>query len=845
MYIGIDLGTSNSTIAGIEDGKARVFRPADGGEALPSVIYIDKRGHRLYGRRAYDQALIAPENVAIGFKRLMGTDTPISIESIDTELTPEECSADIIRQLLGQASTETGLDSFEGAVIAIPASFNQMQSEATLRAAREAGLEKIDLIQEPIAAALAAMAGAKRDGKFIVYDLGGGTFDLAILQAEKGKISIIAQQGVNMLGGRDFDRMIVSELVRPWLTANFDLPGSFLRDPMYRRLNRIAMLASEKAKIDLSSLEIAAIFASDDEIRLMDQSETEIFLDAPITRSQFEELIRLPIEQTIALIKTTLEENDLTPEEIDRIVFVGGPSRIPLVRRLVTESLGIEADLKTDPMTAVAEGAAYYGETRAWGNNKKEKSTPQLEESAPKETEGHATIDGEPDLFFDFDLRTANDSTTLHVHVDGPSANRKMTITNDEWQTKALDLADGLEIVLPLETVGEHNFDVHVFDDNGGKIDEHTQSLTITRLVGEAIEVPAVHSIAVKVRATEQAEENSFIFLVRKGDKLPAKGEIQLKSGAILGAGSTASLGFEVFQVEFPERIEVNLCVGLFRIEGSDLPEGEKINQGDPIIFSWRMNESGILQAFVKLPSHKIELQTPRFYAPQAGQISYEGTSGHSFTTAILQRAKEEWGDLSAAVGPSENPDINFLKTRLEEQLEILEESADDAETIRQISEEGRFIRQDTLKLGLKYADPLLQRHLGKMIFAFNRVCRSSATSEEISAIDELSTKVQDIINQKDSKQFAAGQLCLSEMRRIFFMVAWRNEAYVKAWFDKLADESWLFADQKTFRDMVKKGKASLNDPETLRTIVLELNANRVALSASDTVNDLATIIKG
>src|SRR5271169_4278275 len=127
MYIGIDLGTSNSAIAGIIDGEARVFRPADGGDVLPSVIYVDKRGHRLYGRRAYDQILIAPENVAAGFKRLMGTSTTIDLKGASMALTPEECSAEIIRQLLGQATTEAGSVDITGAIVTVPAAFNQMQ----------------------------------------------------------------------------------------------------------------------------------------------------------------------------------------------------------------------------------------------------------------------------------------------------------------------------------------------------------------------------------------------------------------------------------------------------------------------------------------------------------------------------------------------------------------------------------------------------------------------------------------------------------------------------------------------------------------------------------------------
>ena len=150
-------------------------------------------------------------------------------------------------------------EKITGAVVTIPAAFNQMQSEATLRAAKMAGLERVDLLQEPIAAALAAMEGAKRSGRFLIYDLGGGTFDAALAQAINGEVKIIAHQGINMLGGRDFDRMIVNEVVRPWLAKTFDLPENFQRDPTYRRLIRIAQLAAEKAKIDLSSQEEVSI----------------------------------------------------------------------------------------------------------------------------------------------------------------------------------------------------------------------------------------------------------------------------------------------------------------------------------------------------------------------------------------------------------------------------------------------------------------------------------------------------------------------------------------------------------------------------------------------------------
>jgi molecular chaperone DnaK len=233
MYLGIDLGTSNSAVVGNLDSQLRVFKTSDGSDVLPSVIYIDQRGHRLYGRRAYEQTRLSPDNVAKGFKRLMGTSTPMKFRASGQVMTPEECSAEILRQLVSQALLETNASEIVGTAITIPAAFNQMQSEATLRAAAAAGLDRVLLLQEPIAA---AMAQAKNNsGQFLVYDLGGGTFDLALIQNLSGSINIIGHEGINMLGGQDFDRILINEVIRPWLMESFSLPEEFQKKDKYAR----------------------------------------------------------------------------------------------------------------------------------------------------------------------------------------------------------------------------------------------------------------------------------------------------------------------------------------------------------------------------------------------------------------------------------------------------------------------------------------------------------------------------------------------------------------------------------------------------------------------------------
>jgi len=268
MHLGIDLGTSNSAVVGNINSQLRVFKTSDGSDVLPSVIYIDQRGHRLYGRRAYEQTRLSPDNVAKGFKRLMGTSTPIKFRASGDVMAPEECSAEILRQLVSQAVLETNESEITGTAVTIPAAFNQMQSEATLRAAAAAGLDRIVLLQEPIAAAMAQ--ANNNSGQFLVYDLGGGTFDLALIQNLSGSINIIGHEGINMLGGQDFDRILIAEVIRPWLVETFSLPDDFQKQDKYGRLIGKSLMAAEAAKIDLSTADTSTIFMSDEDIRVQD-----------------------------------------------------------------------------------------------------------------------------------------------------------------------------------------------------------------------------------------------------------------------------------------------------------------------------------------------------------------------------------------------------------------------------------------------------------------------------------------------------------------------------------------------------------------------------------------------
>lgn len=862
LYLGIDLGTSNSVIAGLRDGRVKIFRPTDGGETLPTMIYFDKRGHRLFGRRAHDQAFINPENVAAGFKRLMGTNTPITIPGVELTLSPEECSAEIIKQLIAQMITEIGEQKIDGAVITIPAAFNQMQSEATLRAAEMAGLERVALLQEPIAAAMAAMAGTPRDGHFLIYDLGGGTFDVALAKAKDGEVAIVSHQGINMLGGRDFDRMLVHDIVRPWLKEQFTLPEDFARAPEYRRLMRIAQLAAERAKIDLSQVEETQIFASEDEVRMKDQAELDLYIDATVTRKDFEKLIKTPVENTIALIRTLLEEANLKTEDLVSIVFVGGPSRIPLIREMVAAALDVPVDLKLDPLTAVATGAAYHAESLTW-DAKPGAAKGEKPKASRKPKEARVDVDKKQtglDLSFDYSARTASDKASIRVVLRAkPAKARWMRALReeDEWQSPLYKLEDGLTLTLPLPKVGENRFTIAVYDEQRDPLPHGERELTVTRTATSAASIPAAQTIAVKLM-DRKLGENILEALVEKGTSLPAEGKAVFRAARDIKAGAGHALAVELFQLEYPEKVELNLCIGVFFITGADLPEGYHLRKGEAVTFNWHMDESGILRAAVLLPAHSdddaadddgtpIELQTPRFYSPQAGAVAYDVKQGHPFTLAMLKQAEDDWGDLAAAIGPAAGSDIQLLKDRIDDQRMILHDAGEDAEVIRQVSEESRFLRQDIARAGARYALPLLQRRLGRLNAIFNRIARPFASAEELERFDTGSKEIQAIINENRDTDAAHGERRLEDMNDDFFDIAWRDRNFVRLWFNRLKHESFLFPDMTEFQSMVDAGTALLRegDDEALRSLVKRMFDIRVRLAASDTVSDPATLMRG
>ena len=362
-YIGIDLGTTNSAIASWDGENIRLFKSPDQHDVTPSAIFIDRRGNKYVGSRAYMNAARNPDNAATLFKRLMGTSTPVKLPAVNITMTPEDCSAEVLRTLFGYLPEEIRSNGDIGTVITVPAAFNQMQKDSTMAAADAAGLGNVALMQEPVAAVMSVMRQRKNDGIFVVYDIGGGTLDVAIAESISGRVNLLAHGGIAMCGGRDFDRILFDNVVKPWLFENFDLPPDLAVNPQYKSLMRMATWAAEKAKIELSQKEEAVVSLPETELGVRDQSGEEIYIDITLTRKRYDGLIAPKVDESIQAAREALEKAGLRPDDVERVVFVGGPAHYKPLRDKVAFELGIAPSTEVNPMTAVAEGAAVFSES--------------------------------------------------------------------------------------------------------------------------------------------------------------------------------------------------------------------------------------------------------------------------------------------------------------------------------------------------------------------------------------------------------------------------------------------------------------------------------------------------
>ena len=467
MKYGIDLGTTNSAICKMENGEPTIKKTDTLKDTLPSCVSFTRKKQVRVGDSAMndlkqDKARSTKtmqstnSNVFIEFKRTMGLDTQYVSSYMERGFSSEELSSEVLKTL----KSFIGDDTVEAAVITIPAKFKAPEIAATMRAAKLAGIEQCSLLQEPIAASMAyGLSTDKKDGYWLVFDFGGGTFDAALLSVEEGIMQVRDTEGDNYLGGKNLDYAIVDNIIIPYLQDNYSIDG-IMADSQKREILRDAVkYYAEVAKNQLSFKTSVDIMSQIDEFGEDDEGEP-IELDMVITQEQLAEVVTPIFQKAVDIVKGLLKRNNL--QDVNSLILVGGPTYSPVLRQMLREQVTPNVDTSIDPMTAVARGAALYATTQEY------------------ETDNDKSL-GEQSVAVSIDYESTSVQTMEYAvikllpeeckGVRGKNLVFEVTSGDGSWSSGRLALnSTGDAVECPLKEGRANAFIVSVYDETGNKL---------------------------------------------------------------------------------------------------------------------------------------------------------------------------------------------------------------------------------------------------------------------------------------------------------------------------------------------------------------------------------------
>lgn len=823
-YAGIDLGTTNSAIATWDGSTLKLWKSPEQNDVTPSAIYFDRRG-RYVGKRAYDLVPQDRSKSATLFKRLMGTSTPINISGQEP-ITPEWCSAEILKTMFAYLPEEVRSE-VQGTVITVPAAFNQMQKDATLQAAELAGIGSVTLMQEPVAAVMSVMRARASNGTFIIYDLGGGTLDVAIAEGLDGRVSLQAHGGIEMCGGRDWDRAIVANIVRPWLENTFDLPEDAPTNPAYRKLFSKLDWAAEKAKIELSSRGEAIISLSEVEVGVQDQGGADIYVDVPLGKDQLDKLIDDKLMDSIEAVRETMTKAGLSSQDVDRVVFVGGPTQYKTVRDKVAFELGLPGALDVNPMSAVAEGAAIFAESVDWGSQRKGR----------KASRGSVSAGSTLSLSFNYIARTPDTRSKLVVKAQGSVASGsefQVDSLETGWSSGRQPLKDGAAVDLTLSKLGENQFKVFVFDPSGAPISLENDRIAVSRTAAAIDSIPASHSIGIE--ALERAGGQPVLkWIVRAGDALPKNGTQKFHAGEAIKAGSQNSLQFKIWEGDIVSPVDDNRFIGYLKIMGSELDQGV-IAKGAELICEYEVSDSGNVTLEVTVPSVGGLFKTGHnLYSRLEASIDYSAAGQQ-----VHEEAERQLSRLDDMAEKISDPQIDRAREKLDQALAA---SAEDGHPEQTKEAMDRVLEAKKLIAKIREANrkTIRQIDFDSVVDFFDEFVRQHAKPSEETQFDNAVRSARRAIDLPDS----SFENYLVELKQKNWDILWRQDSFVVQRFQWLSKAPHLFPDKAEFVQLVAIGQKATegDDMHKLREVVSLMDYKRFHIGGDDGMSESANII--
>jgi molecular chaperone DnaK len=587
IQIGIDLGTTNSSVVINNNGNIEIVKKPGGVEYTASIFGFDKAKNKVVWQKAYenyykDASEDEVRNYKPEIKRLMGTSEKFHFERGDVEMGPEEISAEILKSLKEDILRKYSDFNTLAAVITVPAAFSVLQSEATKRAGNLAGFKHVVLLQEPIAAAIAYGFTNTKNENWLIYDFGGGTFDVALIASKERALSVLGHNGDNFLGGKNFDLEIVDKVLVPKIIEKFSIKNFNRANEKFRSAFSQLKFFAETAKIELSDYDKTSIVVENIGV---DDEGKEIFLTINFTRKEFETLIKPMIDRTIELSKATLKEAGIKSSSVAKVVLVGGPTQIPYIRERLENDLKITVDSSVDPLTVVAKGACIFGI-----GQKIPKELMEIDEK--KANEGILSIN------LNYESLTSDSEETISGVIENLKDSEEefyIQIQSDSgfYNGTKIKLKNGKFFeTVAVEPNRQNVYWLYLFDKKGNSVPIDPDSFIVTH--GLSVSgAPLPHSVGIIVAQKDYTRNVAVNICERvfdKGSMLPIKKVLtEYKTSRKLKKGEENELGIVVVEgeSEMPDRNGFLCKIG---INGKDLPHD--LPEGTPLELTVIVNES-------------------------------------------------------------------------------------------------------------------------------------------------------------------------------------------------------------------------------------------------------------
>ncbi len=802
----IDLGTTNSLIAKFNRGDVDVFKhPIGHKETLPSVVAF-RKDRILIGDKARDYLEKDPKSTAGRFKRLMGTTETCRIESLGHSKTPVELSAYVLKELKTFIHTR---EVPEGVVITIPAAFDQVQCNATEEAGYAAGFKQVVLFQEPIAASLAYANKQKgvdlNNRQWIVYDLGGGTFDVALVRIVEGELKILDHDGDNYMGGADFDAWMVERLIVPQLEARGEFTSLLAEmksaTGRYNRLWYRLLHQAEEAKKELSASTETEIGIS-----VEDDEGIEIDADIKITRSDFEAVIKDAVDKTAAMLREMLTRNALRPEDLAFVLMVGGSTYIPFVRKRISELLGIPVNTDVEPTGAIVIGGAYFA-------GLKQLDLGKHAEHAPRPTGGLTVKCSYP--------RTSReDEETFSAKVEGNVAGLLYRITRGDgaYDSGVKPLAARIFEDLPLQQDTYNCFELRIYDAHNNPLPIDLDPIEIATGFSPAGQITP-HDLSL-VLDRPDISDTQLGLLLQKGTVLPARAKRTVEVNRAVVHGSEDDV-IRIIVVEGPSENHhtANRKQGELIITGSqlkrDVPGGTEVD----LTFEWSESRRLAVSAYINPSGPEFK----KVFTPEKRDVDIETLAGEA---SMLEKRLEQEVEEAAA-----NEDYETAK-----QIKKLESPVRELCAATAIMEPDD-VTQDKFKLDnrkLEIAQQLDRLTSGKRIDRLR--AEYQAMKDQASAIvnesgnDLERRQLRELIAREDTFLHSTNpnklENATGELRAVAFQVLRRKPDFLIAVFQNVIEKREALNDQLQARTLIEAGKRHMaaEDYEKLDEVIGRLH---------------------